>query len=51
MEVALKAGAMGRPATPTLTEVLRPITADTLRRAHAIIESGRARGKIVLEGF
>ncbi|MBS1183226.1 MAG: zinc-binding alcohol dehydrogenase family protein [Proteobacteria bacterium] len=35
----------------TLTEVLRPITADTLRRAHAIIESGRARGKIVLEGF
>ena len=35
----------------TLTEVLRPINADNLRRAHAIIESGRARGKIVLEGF
>ncbi|MCM5553539.1 zinc-binding alcohol dehydrogenase family protein [Pleomorphomonas sp. NRK KF1] len=35
----------------TLTEVLRPINADNLRRAHAIIETGRARGKIVLEGF
>ncbi|WP_370675915.1 zinc-binding alcohol dehydrogenase family protein [Pleomorphomonas sp. PLEO] len=35
----------------TLTEVLRPINADNLRRAHATIESGRARGKIVLEGF
>ena len=35
----------------TLTEVLRPINADNLRRAHAVIESGRARGKIVLEGF
>ena len=35
----------------TVTEVLRPIDADNLRRAHAIIESGRARGKIVLEGF
>lgn len=35
----------------TVTEVLRPINADNLRRAHAIIESGKARGKIVLEGF
>lgn len=35
----------------TVTEVMRPINADNLRRAHAIIESGRARGKIVLEGF
>ncbi|PKR89569.1 zinc-binding alcohol dehydrogenase family protein [Pleomorphomonas diazotrophica] len=35
----------------TLTEVLQPINADNLRRAHQIIESGRARGKIVLEGF
>lgn len=35
----------------TVTEVLRPINADNLRHAHAIIESGRARGKIVLEGF
>lgn len=27
------------------------ITAENLRRAHAFIESGKARGKIVLEGF
>jgi len=27
------------------------INAANLRRAHALIESGRARGKIVLEGF
>lgn len=35
----------------TLTETLRPIDAANLRTAHALIESGRARGKIVLEGF
>jgi NADPH:quinone reductase len=35
----------------TLTETMGPITAETLRRAHALIESGRARGKVVLEGF
>lgn len=35
----------------TVTEVLQPINADNLRRAHSIIESGKARGKIVLEGF
>lgn len=35
----------------TLDTVLGPITAETLRKAHAIIESNRARGKIVLEGF
>ncbi len=35
----------------TLTEVLRPIDAANLRKAHALLESGRARGKIVLEGF
>ncbi|QFU17995.1 zinc-binding alcohol dehydrogenase family protein [Microvirga thermotolerans] len=35
----------------TLAEVAGPIDAATLRRAHAFIESGRARGKIVLEGF
>jgi zinc-binding alcohol dehydrogenase family protein len=28
-----------------------PINAANLKRAHALIESGRARGKIVLEGF
>lgn len=35
----------------TLDTVLGPITAANLRKAHQIIESNRARGKIVLEGF
>jgi zinc-binding alcohol dehydrogenase family protein len=35
----------------TLGEHFGTIGADSLRRAHEIIESGRARGKIVLEGF
>lgn len=35
----------------TLTQVLRPINAANLKQAHAILESGRAKGKIVLEGF
>lgn len=35
----------------TLGKNLGPITAATLREAHALIESGRAKGKIVLEGF
>ncbi|MFN7125982.1 MAG: zinc-binding alcohol dehydrogenase family protein [Allorhizobium sp.] len=35
----------------TLDTVMGPITAENLRKAHAIIESNRARGKIVLEGF
>ena len=35
----------------TLHTVMGPITAENLRKAHAIIESNRARGKIVLEGF
>jgi NADPH2:quinone reductase len=35
----------------TLAEHLGPITAANLRRAHAALESGTARGKIVLEGF
>jgi zinc-binding alcohol dehydrogenase family protein len=35
----------------TLSEVLGPINAVNLKRAHAFIESGRARGKIVLSGF
>ena len=33
----------------TLTETLGPIDAATLKRAHALIESGRAKGKVVLE--
>jgi NADPH2:quinone reductase len=35
----------------TATEVAGRIDAATLRKVHAQIESGRARGKIVLEGF
>ncbi len=35
----------------TLTEVLGPVNAATLRRAHAMIESQKTRGKLVLEGF
>lgn len=35
----------------TLGENFGPINAANLRRAHALIESGRARGKIVLEDF
>ncbi len=35
----------------TMTEHLAPINAANLRRAHALIESGTARGKVVLEGF
>ena len=35
----------------TLGEALGRIDAANLRRAHALLESGRARGKVVLEGF
>jgi len=35
----------------TVTEVLTPINADTLRQAHQAIETGSAKGKIVLSGF
>lgn len=35
----------------TLAEHYGTINADNLRRAHALIESGTARGKIVLEGW
>jgi NADPH:quinone reductase len=34
----------------TVSEVLRPINAANMRKAHALVESGKARGKIVLEG-
>jgi zinc-binding alcohol dehydrogenase family protein len=40
----------GRMRT-TVSEVLRPINAANMRQAHALVESGKARGKIVLEGF
>lgn len=35
----------------TLTEVLRPINAENMKRAHSLIESGKTKGKIVIEGF
>lgn len=35
----------------TLAENFGPINATTLKRAHALIESGKAKGKIALEGF
>jgi zinc-binding alcohol dehydrogenase family protein len=35
----------------TVTEQLSPINAANLRRAHALVESGRMRGKLVLSGF
>ncbi|MBJ7440127.1 MAG: zinc-binding alcohol dehydrogenase family protein [Sphingopyxis sp.] len=35
----------------TLAEHFGTITAANLKRAHALLESGRSRGKIVLEGF
>jgi zinc-binding alcohol dehydrogenase family protein len=35
----------------TLAEQFGPINATNLKRAHALLESGKARGKIVLEGF
>ena len=39
-----------RQAGTTLAERLSPINAAMLRRAHALTESGRAMGKIVVEG-
>jgi len=35
----------------TVSEVLSPINADNLKKAHGLIETGKAKGKIVLEGF
>ncbi len=35
----------------TMTERLSPIDAANLTRAHAMVESGTMRGKVVLEGF
>jgi hypothetical protein len=34
-----------------MTEVFKPINAANLIKSHALIESGRAKGKVVLEGF
>ena len=35
----------------TQAEEFGPINAENLRRAHALLESGKARGKITLQGF
>lgn len=35
----------------TLAETLTPINAANLQKAHALVETGRSRGKIVLVGF
>jgi zinc-binding alcohol dehydrogenase family protein len=35
----------------TVAENLGPINATNLKRAHAMVESGTMRGKVVLEGF
>jgi len=35
----------------TVTETLSPINAANLKKAHVAIESGKTRGKVVLEGF
>ncbi|WP_337268091.1 zinc-binding alcohol dehydrogenase family protein [Oryzifoliimicrobium ureilyticus] len=35
----------------TVTDVMSPINADNLKKAHAVLESGAAKGKLVLEGF
>jgi NADPH:quinone reductase-like Zn-dependent oxidoreductase len=35
----------------TATETLQPVNAAYLKQAQAIIETGRAMGKIVLKGF
>ncbi|MND40410.1 Zinc-type alcohol dehydrogenase-like protein [compost metagenome] len=35
----------------TLSDVLGPINATNLKAAHALIESGKTRGKLVLSGF
>jgi NADPH:quinone reductase len=35
----------------TMTEQYSPIDAANLRQVHTLIESGKARGKVVLAGF
>lgn len=35
----------------TVNEVLSPINAETMREAHRLVETGKAKGKIVVEGF
>ncbi|NML17243.1 zinc-binding alcohol dehydrogenase family protein [Azohydromonas caseinilytica] len=35
----------------TVTQTLQPINAANVRQAHALIESGRARGKVTIQGW
>lgn len=35
----------------TINDVLSPINADNIRKAHQMVETGTARGKIVIEGW
>lgn len=35
----------------TLDTVLSPINAENMRKAHALVETGTAKGKVVVEGF
>jgi zinc-binding alcohol dehydrogenase family protein len=35
----------------TVSQILHPINVENMRKAHAAIEAGTAKGKIVLEGF
>ena len=35
----------------TLTQELSPFNAETMRRAHAMVEEGRMTGKVVVSGF
>jgi NADPH:quinone reductase-like Zn-dependent oxidoreductase len=35
----------------TVSEVLSPINAANMREAHRLVETGKAKGKIVIEGF
>ena len=35
----------------TVSQVLSPINAENMREAHRLIETGKAKGKIVIEGF
>jgi len=35
----------------TMTQNLGPLTVENLKRAHALVESGRSRGKVVLDGI
>lgn len=35
----------------TVSQILSPINAENMRNAHALVETGKAKGKIVIEGF